>query len=221
MAAKELFRITSKTNNLTFCAFYQKVVFGVFEDDTFKDNAYFEFNLNDICDLFCGLFYIVKGFTKPNTELKGTLCKKNENLYYEWEIDKHMDGPIIKLRHKNQDCITFEQCLTVPDFNDVVLLLGHLILPSLNLKDKEYKVFKLILTLDLEQILKFKNEAMIITFLSRKDNSFDLNFIEVHSLALLIYYHLDLLVAIHNLRSLYNPALNITHRNIDMMLSCH
>ena len=62
---------------------------------------------------------------------------------------------------------------------------------------------------------------MIITFLRRKDNAFDLNFSEVHSLSLLIYYHLDLLVAIHNMKSLYNPSLNITHRNIDMMLSCH
>ena len=220
-AVKELFRITSKTKNLTFCAFYQKIVFGVLQNDTFEEATSFQFNLNDICDLFCGLFYIVKGFTKPNAELQGTLCKKNEQFFYLWQIDKNHDGPLIKFKHKNQDRITFELCLTIPDFNDVVLLLGHLILPCLNLKDKEYKVFELILSLDLEQILKFKNDAMIITFLRRKDNAFDLNFSEVHSLSLLLYYHLDLLVAIHNMKSLYNPSLNITHRNIDMMLSCH
>ena len=220
MATKELFRIASKTNNLTFCAFNQKLVFGLMKNEKFEDGRYFEFSLNEICDLFCALFYIVKGFTKPNSELEGILCKKNGTLSYVWQIEKNTETSI-KLSHMNENCATYELFLTIPDFNDAVLLLGHLILPCLNLKEKEYKVFQLILTLDLEQILKFKNESLITVFLSHKDNAFDLNTLEMHSLSLLIYYHLDILVAIHNVKSLYNPSLNITHRNIDMMLSCH
>ena len=196
-------------------------MFGVLKDDNFEDGKCFEFSLSDICELFCGLFYIVKGFTKSDCENEGSLCKKSNEVSYVWRIENVNDETVIILTNKNCETITSQLSLTIPEFNDAVYLLANLILPCLNLKEKEFKIFQLILTLDLEQILKFKNDTLIHSFLNRKDGAFDLTSIEVHSISILIYYHLDLLVAIHNLKSLYNPGLNITHQNINMMLSCH
>ena len=79
----------------------------------------------------------------------------------------------------------------------------------------------MILTFDLDQILKFKNETSIHTFLKKHAHDFDLSAIEVHAIGLLIYYHLDIIVAIHTIKSLYNPVLSLTHKNIDYMLSAH
>ena len=73
---------------------------------------------------------------------------------------------------------------------------------------------------ELEFILKFKEESKIATFLKTLE-SFNLSAFEVHSLSMLIFYHLDIIIAIHNIKSLYNPTLSITQKNIETMLSCH
>ena len=72
--SKELFEINAKTNNLTFSAFHQRLVFGVKKNEKFEDGLCFEFNLSEICELFCALFYIVKALTKPNEVSRGILC---------------------------------------------------------------------------------------------------------------------------------------------------
>ena len=94
-------RVSAKTNNLTFCALNQKIVFGVISTETFDENQCFMFQLCDLCQLFCGLFFIVKAFTKANSDLSGILCKKSDGFVYLWEVQKH-EEPIIVLKVKKK-----------------------------------------------------------------------------------------------------------------------
>ena len=128
--------------------------------------------------------------------------------------------PSIKFFIKQASNISYEVLLTAFEFNDLILLLGNLILPSLLLPEGINEVFAKLITLDLDQILKLRNEKAILTFLESQIQNFNFSRKEIHHILILVHYHLDVIVAIHNIKSLYNPSLNLTLKNIDLMLSC-
>jgi len=206
-------------NGLVFCAFLHQIVFGKVENDDFVENQYFEFSLNKICELFCAFFNLIKAITNKNFKANGLLCLK-DTCQYQWKLHQENDDTIIILSIECNQKTTLQLNLTICDFNDVILLVSHLILPCLNLKDKETFVIQNILTLDLDQLLKLKNDKAIHVFLKNHEKEFDLTNIEAYNCTLLISYHLDVIVAIHNVKSLYNSDICIMVKNIEIMLSC-
>ena len=213
--------INSKIDGLKFCAFDQKIVFGTPHHDIFEESNSFEVKLNDLPLTFQAFFYIVKSAYTADATTQGAFLKKSDLLFYTWEIIKDSKGPIVLLFAKANDTILYKLQLSILQFNDVVLLLSMLILPALNVKDNVLSAFKSILALDLEQIIKLKCEKELRLFLTNyhKEHNF-LSELDIHCISLLAHYHLDILVAIHNIKSLYNSNLSITKQNIDMMLSC-
>lgn len=215
--------VPTKLEDIVMCAFKHKIVFGKDQNDKFESNECFELNHHQYCEVFRGLFSIVKAYSqKRNTsEARGVFCKKSSTIAYTWEIlfNPEID-PSIKLVVENNSKKGYQIILSILDFNDLVLLLGNLILPSLNLNESANLVFRFILSFELDQILKFKKEAYIINVLSERKQHLSLSETEIHRISILVHYYLDIIVATHCIKSLYNTELNLTEKNIELMLSC-
>jgi len=215
-----IFCVNAKSCDVSVCAFNKKLCFGpASEDNTLKNLKYFEIRLNDITDFFCALFYIVKSFT-TKTGSNGLLCSKNETVNYKWQTINDDSFNIQFIIFKN-GVEEFKLELSILQFNDILFLISHIILHCLSISIKETYIINNIILLDLDQLLQFKNETTLLNFLNQHKLDFDLNFVEIHQFSLWIFYNLDIIIAIHNIKSLYNPSLAITHKNIDKMLSCH
>ena len=215
-----LLKIHSKIQSLLFCAFVNKIVFGKSEDDKFVNNKYFEININEISEVFCGLFYIVKAFS-TKSDASGLLSKKSESLFYKWEVKHQNKDAIIELLIYEANERKYQLSISILEFNDLVFLLGHLILPSLNLTGYTQRAFELISEMDLDQINKLKQEKQMKRFLDDFiKNIGDVSQFEANCIKILTQYHLDVIVAVHCIKSLYNNDLNITNSNINLMLSC-
>ena len=163
-AKNSLLRIYSKIQSLLFCAFVNRIVFGKSEEDKFVNNKYFEININELSEIFCGLFHIVKAFSTKN-DASGVLCKKSEKLLYLWEVNHNNKEAMIGLKISDNNTIKFELSISILEFNDLVFLLGSLIIPSLNLKMHTQKAFQVISDMDLDQINKLKQEKQMKRFL--------------------------------------------------------
>ena len=72
-----LFKIVSKIQTLVFCAFFNKIAFGKSDEEKFEEKHHFEININEISEVFCALFYIVKAFSTLK-DTTGTLLKKSD-----------------------------------------------------------------------------------------------------------------------------------------------
>ena len=212
--------VPTKLEEIVICAFKHKIVFGKDNNEKFEATECFELNHYQYCELFRGLFGIIKAYSRNTSETKGLFCKKCSTISYTWEILNPGIEATIKLVVENNSKQGYQIILSILEFNDLVLLLGNLILPSLNLNESANSVFRLILCFDLDQILKFKKEDYITNLLREKKQHLSLSEIEIHRIAILVHYYLDIIVAIHCIKSLYNTDLNITQKNIELMLSC-
>lgn len=219
MKLDESFCCIFSKNDLVFCAFLHHIIFGKVENSEFKKNQYFQFSLNNICELFCAFFKIVKAYTQKDFKAEGQLCH-HADCKYSWKLQNDNENIIIVFSIEVNGNSTLELSLSIIQFNDLVLLTSHMILPCLHLKNKETFVIQFILSLDLNQILSFKKKSLVSTFLKSHQAEFDLTSMEVYNIELIISYHLDVIVAINMMQSLYNQNLTITHTNIDKMLSC-
>ena len=155
-----------------------------------------------------------------NSENEGNLCKKSSQASYAWKVSKHSGNALIQFFIKEGSNIRFEVFFNALEFNDLILLLGNMFLPSLVLPEGANEAFIKIISFELDQILKFRNEKAIQTFLENHLVHFNLSRKNIYHILILVHYHLDVIVAIHNIKSLYNPSLNLTLKNIDRMLSC-
>ena len=215
-----LFKIVSKIQTLVFCAFFNKIAFGKSDEEKFEEKHHFEININEISEVFCALFYIVKAFSTLK-DTTGTLLKKSDTIEYVWEVHLKKKDPLIFLRIFDTEQMTYELSMTIFEFNDMVFLLGNLILPALNLKTNEQRAFQLISEMDLDQINKLKQEKTLKQFFNELRHKIEnISEFEIHCTSILTQYHLDTIVAIHCIKSLYNSELNITTKNINLMLSC-
>ena len=217
---KAIICVQSKIKDIVFSIFRHKIVFGKVSSEKYEEFKCFVFPLSEQSEIFCALLQIVKALS-TSSENEGDLCKKTAQVTYAWKVSYNAQEPLIKFFIKQESSISFEVLFNALEFNDLILLLGNLILPSLLLTDGANEVFLRIITLDLEQILKLRNENAILRFLESHKDAFNLSGKEIHHVSILVHYHLDIIVAIHNIKSLYNPSLNLTLKNIDLMLSCH
>ena len=216
---KAIISVQSKIQSIVFCCFTHKIVFGIPRDEKYEDFKCFEFCVSQLSEIFCGLFQIIKAVS-TSTENEGDLCKKTSQVAYAWQVSNSSGSASIKFFIKQGSNIRFEVYFNALEFNDLILLLGNLILPSLVLSEATNEAFVKIVSLDLDQILKLRNEKAIQAFLENHKDTFNLSQKETHHVLILVHYHLDVIVAIHNIKSLYNPSLNLTLKNIDLMLSC-
>ena len=213
--------IPTKCEDIVIAAFDHKVVFGRNCGQKFETLQCFEINHNHVCEVFRGLFYIIKAYSKNSSDTNGSLCKKSASILYTWKIEPSIGNePTILLIIQNNGNECYKLSLTIVHFNDIVLLLGNLILPSLNLSESANSVFEFILQLELEHLLQLKNAKSIDNLLLKNKNLLGLTQIEIHRISILVYYHLDVIIAIHTTKSLYNPELSLIHKNIDLIVSC-
>ena len=217
--SKAIICVQSKIQDIVFSSFRHQIVFGKPYNEKYEELKCFQFSVSELSEIFCGLFQIIKSVS-TSIENEGDLCKKTSQVTYAWKVSNTLGVPLIKLLLKQGSTISFEVSLSALEFNDLILVLGNLILPSLLLPEGTNEAFTKIISLDLDQILKLRNEKAIHTFLEGKMDYFNLSRKEIHHVLILVHYHLDVIVAIHNIKSLYNPSLNLTLKNIDLMLSC-
>ena len=217
--ANAIICVQSKIQDIVFSSFRHQIVFGKLSNEKYEELKCFQFSVSELSEIFCGLFQIIKAVS-TSIENEGDLCKKTSQLKYAWKVSNTLGVPSIKFFIKQASNISYEVLLTAFEFNDLILLLGNLILPSLLLPEGINEVFAKLITLDLDQILKLRNEKAILTFLESQIQNFNFSRKEIHHILILVHYHLDVIVAIHNIKSLYNPSLNLTLKNIDLMLSC-
>ena len=215
-----IFSIRAKFDNFVFCAFDHQILFGTPSYGKFEPFKCFEVNHYEMCDLFCGLFYIVKSISTNVNTKKGVLCKKSNVLSYFWEIVNESNKKMICFSIEQNSNICYKYDFKISHFNDTVFSIGNLAISCLKLSEKSQTITQHVLNLDLDQILKFRKEDCLKMFLRSQKQNFHLSSIEEHEIYLQIFYHLDVIVAIHNIKSLYNNDLNLTHKNIDTMLSC-
>ena len=204
---KAIISVQSKIQDIVFSTFRHKIVFGKPLNEKYEELKCFEFSVAELSEIFCGLFQIVKAVS-TNTENEGDFCKKSVQVTYAWKVS--MGPTLIKFFIKQIANISFEVKFNALEFNDLIFLLGNLILPSLVLTEGANEAFIKITSLDLDQILKLRNEKAIQTFLENHKAAFNLSQLEIHHTLILIHYHLDVIVAIHNIKSLYNPSLNLS-----------
>ena len=216
---KAIVSVQSKIKDIVFSTFRHKIVFGKASNEKYEEFKCFEFSLSELSEIFCGLFQIVKALS-TSSENEGDLCKKTTQLIYSWKVSNNSGQPSIQFLIKKEFKIIFEVFFNALEFNDLILLLGNMILPSLVLPEGANEAFIKIISFELDQILKFRNEKAVRTFLETHMEPFNLTRKELHHVLILVHYHLDVIVAIHNIKSLYNPSLNLTLKNIDLMLSC-
>ena len=214
--------VPTKLEEIVICAFKHKIVFGKEKNEKFELDECFEFNHYQYCDVFRGLFGIIKAYSRSTNDTKGLFCKKSATLSYTWEIVFNAESdPSIQLIVEKNSEKGYQIILSILAFNDLVLLLGNLILPSLNFNESANSVFRLILRFELDQILKLKQEECITNVLKEKKQLLSLSEIDIHRISILVHYYLDVIVAIHCIKSLYNTDLYITQKNIELMLSCN
>lgn len=214
-----IFSIGSKSCEVTVSAFEKKLCFGPLKQNRFEAGQFFEIALNDVFDFFCALFYIVKSFT-TKIEANGLLIQKTAEMKYTWRT-LNKENFVIAFNVETNETIQYQIEMTLLQFNDILFLISNLLIYCLTISCKERLMFQKILQLNLDQILKFKTETILAKYLQEQRTSFDLTEIEMYRYCLLIFYNLDVIVAIHNIKSLYNPALSVTQKNINQMLSCN
>ena len=154
---KAIVSVQSKIKDIVFSTFRHKIVFGKASNEKYEEFKCFEFSLSEMSEIFCGLFQIVKALS-TSSENEGDLCKKTTEVIYSWKVSKHSGNALIQFFIKEGSNIRFEVFFNALEFNDLILLLGNMILPSLVLPEGPNEAFVKIISLDLDQILKLRNE---------------------------------------------------------------
>jgi len=216
---KSILCVHSKAKDIFYAAYDHKVIFGTAENSQFEKASFTILN-SEICDLFCGLFGIVKALSNNQGGAEDVLLKKSENISYMWLITKRNNQNEIHFQYIDSKELIGEITFDVNQFNDCLFLIGNLFLPSLNLDEKTFEIVNFMLTMDLDQILKFRNQQNLTKFLEFHKKNFQFNAFEHYRMSFTMFYHLDVIVAIHNIKSLYNSDISIMVKNIDNMLSC-
>ena len=150
---KAIISVQSKIQDIVFSTFRHKIVFGKPLNEKYEELKCFEFSVAELSEIFCGLFQIVKAVS-TNTENEGDFCKKSVQVTYAWKVS--MGPTLIKFFIKQIANISFEVKFNALEFNDLIFLLGNLILPSLVLTEGANEAFIKITSLDHDQILKLR-----------------------------------------------------------------
>ena len=212
--------VFSKKEDIVFSAFNYKVLFGVTKNSTFVPTQTFEFASFEYHLLFIGLFNIIKTLSRNSEETSGVFCKKTDVSYF-WQSTFESNNVNVSLFIKSNDNQNTLYSITLNEleFNDLPRILGHLLLPSLNLTDKFFSVFHKLSQLDISELLKLRQISVIESSVSSMIESDQLEFtqMEKFSCCFLIEYHLDVIVATNKILSFYNNEQSSTLKNIAMM----
>ena len=205
---------------VVFSAFKQKIVFGFINNDAFVPNQCFEFEVCDFYKIFIGLFQIVKTLSHNSNDVSGIFCQKELETYM-WQCNFENDTFIVTLSLKRNDTAMFDLAFNPTEFNDIPRLLSQLMLLSLNLEDKYFKIFRLATECELTRLLKLKDltqiEDLVLSLCKTNDV---LSHAEKYCCSLLIDYHLDVIIAINKIFSFYNKAINSTNEIVNLMENC-
>lgn len=187
--------ILCANGNLCCATFPPQIVIGFVEHSVFKNNEFFVFVKSDFFPLYASITKIVNnianGITHDETGIIST--KEDGNIYY-WCLNQ---GSIC-LGIKCESKIVLQHSFSLENFNDFVIILSQLILPTICFKDDVFKCLDFASGCAIETLLKISNVNESVDFLKQTYSSSD------HILAINLYYYLETVIIVKKMKSLYN-----------------
>lgn len=186
-------------NNLCCASFPGNLVIGAIDQETFIQNQYFEFTKSDLRNLYKAVIEIVACIAK-NTEKKDAILKKeDESIVYFWSFS----NTTVYIGIETISTTTYKIPFSLDEFNDFVLILSKLIMPTLCLKSEPFLLLEFVSDFPPKEFLALKDFADVLKFLhSKKYNLFDSTF------ATYILYYKEILLIVSMLKSLHNQERN-------------
>lgn len=115
--------------------------------------------------------------------------------------------------------VSFELCLTDVEFNNFILVLKQLIIPTLCFNPCHTLVFKTALSCELNEILKLKTDRSAEAFVKKTLSSLNASYGDYYSSEIFLTYYLEIILVNHLLHTLYNPAENLSAKIITAITS--
>ena len=225
---KAIFSIRSKKPDFFASAFRHRLIFGPLSSkaQTYEELKCFEIEYSDYHKLYIGFFPILKCLSGKTDVKEGTLLSKN-SLYYKWKVCTPKIEPEIILfisNSKEQDFTEiadkFSITFTLIEFNDLLYLLTQLCFLSLDLSFEILTIFEIFSNFEVSKLLTFENKTTLKNQLQLMKNDFNISELKLHCTCELLFYNLDVIIAINKLRLFYNDKQLITHLNITAIQEC-
>ena len=226
MELKEaFFSIRAKKPDLFISAFDHKIVFGPVNDRIYEDLKSFKIDYCNYHQLYIGLFNIVKYLAGETKKCCGSIFQR-----YKWLIQKKgLTEPNVILYISSAEYSitddfneqTFFISFSLTEFNDLIYLLTEVLFLSLNLSFKVLTFFiKLSKEQNLEEFQNFESKDKLQQQIKSYHHDGDWTPIDLHYATELAFYHLDVILCVHKLRTIYNIDKSITFCNIRAMMEC-
>ena len=186
-------------NEMFISAYYGKLVFG----KSLKNGLYHKYFVFEICDIstfYNSLLKVVKFFA-GSTTLKELIQNKNETIYFLTSKQVNITEKFISFAIEENSTTTFEMLLSQADFNRFIEAISNVLWHCLCAKDDQLLKLKIISSLPVTNLLALKDTKKMQEFLKKNCNDCSENF----TIIVLFEYHLDIIIMLHNLRSLINP----------------
>lgn len=195
-------------NNLCLSAFPTMLVFGKINNYEYDKNTSFRFFKTDFIDLYTSIVKIVTEVAVKSTKNGMILQRKAENLVYFWSVKQIEDCTIISMGIESSSEITTKVHFSLEEFNDFVLILSQLFLPTICFDFTMVQFLNKACSAPLNEILELRTVENCDKFVSKYKLSFE-------TIPYLICYK-EILVVICKLKSLYNP--NLKQKILDDIL---
>lgn len=183
-------------NNLFCASFPAKVIIGNTKNYEFITNEYFEYEKKDFINLCQAIICIVKTIALAKGD-KGILIEKDVDLRYFWIYESSMK--IVFLGIEKDPNIIFKIPFTLNEFNDFILILTQLLLPSLCIDIDAMKLLDFASNCSPNEIVQIKTFHQCSSYLESKNFPIPNNY----HCAYLLYYK-EIIVVLNRLKSMFN-----------------
>jgi len=191
-------------NNLFCSAFPSCIIIGNIKNNKYIVNQFFMFYKSEFSVLYLAIVDIINAISEKSKKQK--LILERDHLTYSFLvtlIDSKFQIALIVESNGNE---TFRAIFDLETWNDFINVLSELVPSTLCLDSKLSNVFEMATKSSLNDIIAFKDINNCANFL--KDIKFD-NFNSYETAKCLKYYR-EIIIIVHKLKSLYNPALDET-----------
>lgn len=205
--------LSLKKDDIFMSALPFKLLFGIidFSQKQYKAKQYFEIPIFQIHQWYLAFVKIIEAFTNTSKTTEGPITILNDSVTYYWKL---LNKNIIFGIETNLN-VSFEVLLTDLEFNNFVLVLKQLIIPTLCFKPCHTLVFKTALLCELNDILKLKTDQNAEAFVNKTlSSSKNLSYDDYYSSQIFLTYYLEIIIVNNLLNTMYNPAENLTSKII-------
>lgn len=206
---KAIFSIRAKKQDLYISAFKHKIVFGLVKEEIYQEDKFFQFDFSIYHKIYIGFLPIIKFLCGESNENNGIFLK-NDDFSYKWSITKDLSNDFTTVNLKSGN---FTLTFSLEELNDLVYLISEMCLISLGLSFENLTIFENLSILDINLLLSFQNKKKLKDQIRSLANN-ELSEMQLHFACELGHYNLDVIIAVHKLRSFFNnqkfsPLVNI------------